>query len=340
MRYMQAWHAFRSCANPAAFWSAVWRFTGLIAEARPVGDPWESVVDGFERMAPPDAELGPRWFRGARLNFAENLLARRGPSPALIFRDERGARREVDCDTLAAEVGRVAGSLRASGIRPGDRVAGFLPNCPETVIAMLAAASCGAVWSSCSPDFGVSGVLDRLGQIEPRILFATDGYRYAGKEINSLDRVRTITAAIPSIERVVMVPFVRGSFAADDLSAIRGAESWDDFAARGVGVPLRFDRLPFDHPLYIMFSSGTTGLPKCLVHGAGGTLLQHLKEHQLHTGIVPDDRIFYYTTCGWMMWNWLVSALASGATIVSSTTDRRCRRPHPTHFGRWPPKSA
>lgn len=310
-----AWHAW-SCANPAEFWSGVWRFTGVIADARAAGDPWESVVEGFERMAPPDAALGPRWFRGARLNFAENLLARRGSSPALIFRDERGSRREIDHDALVAEVGRVAATLRAGGIQPGDRIAGFLPNCPETVIAMLAAASCGAVWSSCSPDFGASGVLDRFGQIEPRVLFAADGYRYAGKEIGSLERVRAIATAIPAIEKVVVVPFLRESLGDGDMAGIRGAESWESFASRGNGVPLRFERLPFDHPLYIMFSSGTTGLPKCLVHGAGGTLLQHMKEHQLHTAIVPGDRLFYFTTCGWMMWNWLVSALASGATIV------------------------
>lgn len=309
------WHAW-SCANPAEFWSAVWRFAGVIADAAPAGDPWESVVEGFDRMAPPDATDGPRWFRGARLNFAENLLAHRGSSVALIFRDEGGARREISRDALVAEVARVAGGLRASGIRSGDRVCGFLPNCPETIIAMLAAASCGALWSSCSPDFGAAGVLDRFGQIEPRVLFAADGYRYGGKELSSLDRVRAIADAIPSIERVVMVPFVRGSFAVGDLANIRGAEPWTAFAARGDGAPLEFERLPFEHPLYVMYSSGTTGLPKCLVHAAGGTLLQHLKEHQLHTGIVPGDRVFYYTTCGWMMWNWLASALASGAALV------------------------
>ncbi len=309
------WHAW-SCANPAEFWPAVWRFTGVIADERPGAGPWDSVVEGFERMAPPDPELGPRWFRGARLNFAENLLRADGGSPAIIFRDERGARRELGREALAAEVARVAAALRAGGIQPGDRVAGFLPNIPEAVIAMLAAASCGAVWSSCSPDFGTAGVLDRFGQIEPRVLFVADGYRYAGKEIDSLARVRDIVRAIPSVERVVAVPFLRASLGTADLAGIRGAESWESFAARGEGAPARFERLPFDHPLYVMYSSGTTGLPKCLVHGAGGTLLQHLKEHQLHTAIVPGDRVFYFTTCGWMMWNWLVSALASGATVV------------------------
>jgi acetoacetyl-CoA synthetase len=309
------WHSW-SCANPSEFWAAVWTFAGVIADAGARGDPWESVVDGFERMAPPEAGPGPRWFRGARLNFAENLLRHRGGGAALIFRDENGDRRELSRDALAAEVARIAAALRAAGIRPGDRVAGFLPNIPESVIAMLGAAACGAVWSSCSPDFGAAGVLDRFGQIEPRVLFVADGYRYAGKEIDTLDRVRDIVRAIPAIERVIAVPFLRASLGTAELAAIRGAESWAEFAGRGAGVPLRFERLPFDHPLYIMYSSGTTGLPKCIVHGAGGTLLQHLKEHQLHTAIVPGDRVFYFTTCGWMMWNWLVSALASGATLV------------------------
>jgi acetoacetyl-CoA synthetase len=267
-------------------------------------------------MAPPGEADGPVWFPGARLNFAENLLRESENDIAIIFRDERGARRELNHTELAGEVARVAGALRAAGIQPGDRVAGFLPNIPEAVIAMLAAASCGAIWSSCSPDFGAAGVLDRFGQIAPRVLFVADGYRYGGKEIDSLGRVREIVEAIPSIERVVAVPLLRASLAADDLAGIRAAESWECFAERGANVPMRFEQLPFDHPLCVLYSSGTTGLPKCLVHGAGGTLIQHLKEHQLHTAVVHGDRVFYFTTCGWMMWNWLVSALASGATIV------------------------
>jgi len=309
------WHAW-SCAHPAEFWSAVWTFAGVISDAAPDGRAWESVVDGFDRMAPPEPDAGPVWFRGARLNFAENLLRNGGSDAAVIFRGERARRREISWDALAAEVAGVAGALRAAGIKPGDRVAGFLPNVPEAIIAMLATAACGAVWSSCSPDFGASGVLERFGQIEPRVLFAADGYRYGGKDIDSLGRVQDVAAAIPSIERVVLVPFLRDSIRRADLAGIRGAAAWHEFAAAGAGVPLRFERLPFDHPLYVMYSSGTTGLPKCIVHGTGGTLLQHLKEHQLHTGIAPGDRVFYFTTCGWMMWNWLVSALASGATLV------------------------
>jgi len=312
------WHAW-SVAHPAEFWSEVWRFCDVVATTRDGAEPWDAVVEGFDRMAPPDAALGPRWFRGARLNFAENLLRHGGSSSAIVFRDERGTRRAVSRDELQARVARLARAMRTHGIEPGDRIAGFLPNIPETVVAMLAAASCGAVWSSCSPDFGVQGVLDRFGQIAPRLLFAADGYRYAGEEFDCLARVREIVAAIPAIERVVVVPFLRDALSATDLAGIRGAERWEDFVERdsGAGAPTRvYERLPFDHPLYILYSSGTTGLPKCLVHGAGGTLLQHLKEHVLHTDVRPGERVFYATTCGWMMWNWLVSALASGAAIV------------------------
>jgi acetoacetyl-CoA synthetase len=315
-----AWHAW-SVREPARFWSALWRFAGVIAAPGPTGgDAWEDILVGGDRMAPPEPGRGPAWFTGARLNFAENLLGGGGAAlradprhAAIIARDESGRRRELSFVELADEVRRVAGALRAMGVRPGDRVAGFLPNVPEAVIAALGAASVGAVWSSCSPDFGARGVLDRFGQIAPRVLIAADGYRYAGKRLDLRPRLREIVAALPSLERLVVVPFLEDAPA---LDALPGAMRWADFTATGDGAPERFERLPFDHPLYIMYSSGTTGLPKCMVHGAGGTLLQHLKEHRLHTDLRAGDRMFYFTTCGWMMWNWLVSALASDVTIV------------------------
>ncbi|HEU4648912.1 MAG TPA: acetoacetate--CoA ligase [Gemmatimonadales bacterium] len=302
-----------SVEHPEPFWSAVWEFCGVVADTDASGRAWRTVGIGLDRMAPPDAALGPRWFPDARLNFAENLLRYRDEQPALVFWNELGRQRVLSYAALAAEVARLAAALRASGVGPGDRVAGFLPNLPETVIGMLATASLGATWSSCSPDFGANGVLDRFGQIAPKVLLCADGYRYAGKTIDSLARVREVRDRIPSIERVVVVPYLSPR---PDLSGIPDAVRWDAFTAKYADAPLAFARLPFDHPLYIMYSSGTTGLPKCMVHGAGGTLLQHLKELVLHTDLRRDDRIFYFTTCGWMMWNWVVSSLAVGATVV------------------------
>jgi acetoacetyl-CoA synthetase len=313
-----------SVRHPEEFWAAVWRFCGVVADERPGRDPWDAVGVGLDRMAPPEPGRGPTWFPGARLNFAENLLRWRDDRPALIAWDERGPGRRWTHAELAAEVARVAGGLRAAGVSAGDRVAGFLPNIPEAFIAMLAAASLGAVWSSCSPDFGAKGVLDRFGQIAPTVLFAADGYRYAGKLIDCRDRIREVVAQLPDLRAVVGVPVLS---AAPDWSGVPRATTWEAFAARGAGAPLRFDRLPFDHPLYILYSSGTTGLPKCMVHGAGGTLLQHLKELVLHTDLTRDDRIFYFTTCGWMMWNWVVSALAVGAAVV--LYDGAPLAPHP-----------
>jgi acetoacetyl-CoA synthetase len=303
-----------SVTRPEAFWPEVWRYCGVVAEERAGAEPWDEVAVGLDRMAPPDPVLGPRWFTGARLNFAENLLRHGGDQDALVFWNERGRQRGLSRRELRREVAAAAAALAALGVRPGDRVAGFMPNLPETVIAMLAAASLGAVWSSCSPDFGANGVLDRFGQIRPRVLVCSDGYRYAGKEIDTLARVREVQRRLPGLEHVVVVPYLARR---PDLGGLDDAVRWDELLDRhhGADAPT-YARLPFDHPLYIMYSSGTTGLPKCMVHGAGGTLLQHLKELVLHTDVGPDDRVFYFTTCGWMMWNWLVSSLATGATVV------------------------
>jgi len=310
-----------SVEHPEAFWPEVWWFCGIVADERPGREPWDDVVIGLDRMAPPDPSLGPRWFPGARLNFAENLLRYADDHPALVFWNERGRQRTLSYADLGQEVARVAAALRQHGIVPGDRVAGFLPNLPEAVIAMLAATSLGAIWSSCSPDFGANGVIDRFGQIGPRVLFCADGYRHAGKEIDSLARVREVRERIPEIERVVVVPYVANR---PEIAGIPGAVLWDDWAVRGAAGQRdrkssrleALQRFEFGHPIYILYSSGTTGLPKCMVHGAGGTLLQHLKELVLHTDLRREDRIFYFTTCGWMMWNWLVSSLAAGATVV------------------------
>ncbi|MBM2853932.1 MAG: acetoacetyl-CoA synthetase [Steroidobacteraceae bacterium] len=288
-----------SIEQPAAFWERLYEFADVIGErSGPV------LVDG-DRMP------GARWFPGTRLNFAENLL--RGPDreAALVFRNERGARRELSWQELRSEVARVADGLRTSGVGSGDRVAGYLPNVPEAVIAMLATASIGATWTSCSPDFGTHGVLDRFGQVAPKVLFTADGYFYAGKTIDSLALIAGLLAKLPSVSRVVVIPYV------SENPAIGGIAHAVPFAQFGrSAAPLSFEQLPFDHPLYVLYSSGTTGVPKCIVHGAGGTLLQHLKEHLLHTDVKPGERLFFFTTCGWMMWNWLASGLAAGATLI------------------------
>jgi acetoacetyl-CoA synthetase len=279
----------------------VWNFCGVI------GDQGGAIVADGQRMP------GARWFPEGRLNFTENCLRMRGADDALVFWGEDRVRRRMSRDELYAQVSRTVQALRAAGVKEGDRVAGFLPNLPETVITALAAAAIGAIWSSCSPDFGVEGVVDRFGQIEPKVVFVADGYFYNGKTFDTLDKVGELRARIKGVEHLVVVPYVN---APSDLSAPAGAVTLDEFLAPFAPGEIEFVRLPFGHPLYILYSSGTTGVPKCIVHGAGGVLLQHLKEHQLHTDVRAGDRIFYFTTCGWMMWNWLVSGLASGATLL------------------------
>jgi len=286
--------------HPETFWRALWDHAGV------VGDAGERTLVEADRMP------GARFFPDARLNFAENLLRHRDGHPAILFRDEAGQARTLTFEALYHEVARTARALREAGVSKGDRVAGFMPNVPETVIAMLAATSIGAIWSSCSPDFGAAGVLDRLGQVAPKVLFSVDAYRYNGKRYDCLGRVRDIVAGIPSIERVVLCPYLDDTVG---TGGIPGAVSYPDFTDNDA-TDIDFERLPFDHPVYILYSSGTTGVPKCITHGAGGTLLQHLKELVLHTDVTRNDVVFYFTTCGWMMWNWLVSTLATGATMV------------------------
>ena len=302
---LQRW----SVAHPDTFWEAMWRYADFACDVMPDGRAYACVVEGLERMVPQE----PRWFPGARLNAAEQFLRRRDAHPALVSWSEQGRERTLSYAELARDVARCAHGLRALGVRPGDRVAGWLPNLPEAVIGMLAAASVGAIWSSCSPDFGTAGVLDRFGQIEPVVLIVADAYTYAGKRIDVMPRVREVVPQLPSLRATWVV--TRGD-AAVDLGDVAHARDWADVLAEAPDATLSFTRLPFDHPLYILYSSGTTGLPKCIVHGAGGTLLQHVKELALHTDVTRDDVLFYFTTCGWMMWNWLVSGLVLGATVV------------------------
>jgi len=288
--------------SPEQFWESVWKFAGVRSSAKGP----RVLVDGG-RMP------GARWYPDARLNFAENLLRRRDASTALVFWGENRVKRRLSHRELYDQVAGIARALRVLGVEPGDRVAAYLPNMPEAISAMLAAASLGATFSTCSPDFGVRGVLDRFGQIAPKVLFAADGYFYNGKQIDSLEKVREIASGLPTLKRVVVVSYVSDR---PDLSLVPGAQRFEDFVGEPTGGDIRFEQLPFDHPLYILFSSGTTGVPKCIVHGAGGALLKHLCEQQLHCDIRPGDRVFYFTTLGWMMWNWLASGLASGATLL------------------------
>lgn len=291
-----------SVNNREDFWAAVWKFGGVIAS------------QGYDKVLEDSPDMiGAKWFLGSKLNFAENLLRYRDDRLAVIFKGEGQRPVRITYAELFDQTARAAKALRDAGVKKGDRVAGYVPNMIEPIVGMLAASSIGAIWSSCSPDFGIKGVLDRFGQIEPKILFAANGYFYNGKAFDALDKIAGIVERISSIEKVVIIPYTEEN---PDIGRVPKAVHYRDFLGSEQGLDIRFEQLPFDHPLYIMYSSGTTGLPKCMVHGAGGTLLQHLKEHLLHVDVKREDRVYYFTTLGWMMWNWLVSALAAGATVM------------------------
>ncbi|MGB5063979.1 MAG: acetoacetate--CoA ligase [Candidatus Competibacter sp.] len=296
-------HAW-SIDAPEQFWPAVWDFCGILGER------------GERILVDPHRMPGARWFPDARLNFAENLLRDCGNPEALVFWGEERARRTLSRAELRQQVAQFATALKQAGIGPGDRVAAYLPNLPETIIALLAAASIGAVFTSASPDFGVQGVLDRFGQTEPKVLITCDGYWYNGKAIDMRPKLAELMPQLPSVRQLILVPYLDDNADALAASLPRGMSFARFIALHAAATEIEFAPLPFDHPLCILYSSGTTGIPKCIVHGAGGTLLQHLKEQQLHSDLREGDRFFYFTTCGWMMWNWLVSGLASGATLL------------------------
>ncbi len=299
------WEELRGWAieRSSDFWSELLEFTGVEPST-----PARRTVSG-------EGMLGTKWFDGMMLNYARHMLHFDDDRDAIIFENETDRTVRLTHRQLRDAVARCAAALRRDGVKQGDRVGGYLPNVPETIVAMLAATSLGAVWSSCSPDFGVGAVLDRFGQIEPSVLVTSDGYTYGGKRFETLDRVAQLQEQLTSLKRVVVLPYVNEQ---PDVSSLKAAVTWEDYLGPAdAPVPeLTFEEVPFDHPLFIMYSSGTTGVPKCIVHGHGGTLLQHLKELMLHCDLHEGERIFYFTTCGWMMWNWLVSALGVGAAVV------------------------
>ncbi len=297
-RQLHAW----SVENLPAFWELVWDYCGVIGER------------GTPLLADENRMPGAKFFPNAKLSFAENMLRKTGSEPAMIFRGEDKKAYRLSFDELHALVSKLQHAMRAAGVQKGDRVAAMLPNLPESVAIMLAASSIGAIFSSCSPDFGERGVIDRFGQIEPKLFFACDGYWYAGKKIQIGEKLQTVVKNLPTAQKVIIVPYL--GEAKETAAKLPRATDLDSFLAPYQAKKVEFERLPFDHPLYILFSSGTTGVPKCIVHCAGGVLLQHLKEHRIHFGIRPGDRVIWFTTLGWMMWNWLVTSLAAEATLM------------------------
>ncbi len=312
-----------SIEQPELFWSLIWQYANLIPALE---QPIDNQAQLQSILKPADKFWQAAWFSKTEMNFAENLLQRRDDATALIACGEpqfnHGQERQLSYQQLYLQVAKLAQSFKEMGVKQGDRVAAFMPNTLETVVAMLATTSLGAIWSSCSPDFGLQGVIDRFGQIEPKVLLTTDGYFYAGKELDSLAKVAQIAQKMTSLEQLIIIPHCQlDHIPTESFDQLKAAvpnitiSSWQQVLSNDC-TNIEFNRLPFDHPLYIMYSSGTTGVPKCIIHSAGGTLIQHAKELSLHTDVKKEDVIFYYSTCGWMMWNWLVSSLSIGATVV------------------------